>query len=106
MCFLSDILGRGNINANTAKCTGSTMHCMFAVCVPNPGRRICGECGQWTPYHMPQLLTHPSAGSMVLVGTGTTASVELNLVSSSELYCTGIVSSVSPLQTPQTHTFT
>ena len=52
---------------------------VFAVCVPNPGRRICVRV--WTvdsgPYHMPQLLTHPSAGSMVLVGTGTTASVEL-----------------------------
>ena len=61
------------------------MHCMFAVCVPNPGRRICVasvDSGQRTPYHMPQLLTHPSAGSMVLVGTGTTASVEQDLVSS------------------------
>ena len=74
---------------------------LFAFLIP--GGVSVSACGQRTPYHMPQLLTHPSAGSMVLVGTGTTASVELE---PGELCCTGIVSSVSPLQTPQTHTFT
>ena len=81
---------------------------LFAFLIPvGVSVSACGQwtvdSGQWTPYHMPQLLTHPSAGSMVLVGTGTTASVELE---PGELCCTGIVSSVSPLQTPQTHTFT
>ena len=48
---------------------------LFAFLIP--GGVSVSECGQWTPYHTPLLLTHPSAGSMVLVGTGTTASVEM-----------------------------
>ena len=60
---------------------GNALQCLlFAFLIP--GGVSVSECGQWTPYHTPLLLTHPSAGSMVLVGTGTTASVELDLVSS------------------------